>query len=57
MDPNAPRKHALSLEARQNHEKTSKPPAKRVKSIKFLHSDEIETEFSPDSSSSSEENE
>src|SRR5436190_1647637 len=50
---NAPRKRALSMKARQNDEKkTSKSPAKRVKSTKFIHPNKMRTESSPDPPSS-----
>jgi hypothetical protein len=49
---NAPRKRHPTTKARENNEKTSKPPAKRVKSKGFVHPNKMSKEPTPESRSS-----
>ena len=49
---NAPRKRRSTTKALENNEKTSKPPAKRVKSKGFVHPNKMSKEPTPESRSS-----
>ena len=49
---NAPRKRHSTIKTRENNEKTSKPPAKHIKSKGFIHSNKMSKESTPESRSS-----
>ena len=49
---NAPRKRRPTIKTRENNEKTSKPPAKHVKSKGFIHLNKMSKELTPESRSS-----
>ena len=49
---NAPQKYHLTTKAHENNEKTSKPPAKHVKSKDFIHPNKMSKESTPESCSS-----
>ena len=49
---NAPQKHHPTTKACENNEKTSKPPAKHIKSKGFIHPNKMSKESTPESRSS-----